>query len=167
MTISQYPNDPGQISASMAAMHRTIDDYDSMAKREIIKAKQEKAQMYALYSLPNPQLTPPQARRKVPHRLHRPPHPIRHPKSRSNSAQRCRNALGPTRARIFLLCLGHAPQTIPTTAATTTFRITIPERIRSKPTVHAEPAHATTATTTDLLGAGRTYVPPEHGEQAG
>lgn len=26
-------------------MHRTIDDYDSMAKREIIKAKQEKAQM--------------------------------------------------------------------------------------------------------------------------
>jgi golgi SNAP receptor complex member 2 len=35
----------GQISASLAAMHRTIDDYDSMAKREIIKAKQEKAQM--------------------------------------------------------------------------------------------------------------------------
>ena len=28
-------------------MHRTIDDYDSMAKREIIKAKQEKAQMLA------------------------------------------------------------------------------------------------------------------------
>jgi golgi SNAP receptor complex member 2 len=27
-------------------MHRTVDDYDSMAKREIIKAKQEKAQMY-------------------------------------------------------------------------------------------------------------------------
>ncbi|KAF7984254.1 hypothetical protein HWV62_16088 [Athelia sp. TMB] len=26
-------------------MHRTVDDYDSMAKREIIKAKQEKAQM--------------------------------------------------------------------------------------------------------------------------
>ena len=37
----------GQISASFAAMHRTIDDYDSMAKREIIKAKQEKAQMLA------------------------------------------------------------------------------------------------------------------------
>jgi hypothetical protein len=37
----------GQISASFAAMHRTIDDYDSMAKREIIKAKQEKAQMSA------------------------------------------------------------------------------------------------------------------------
>ncbi|KAJ7594421.1 golgi SNAP receptor complex member bos1 [Mycena floridula] len=35
----------GQISASLAAMQRTIDDYDSMAKREIIKAKQEKAQM--------------------------------------------------------------------------------------------------------------------------
>ncbi|KAG5353756.1 Protein transport protein bos1 [Termitomyces sp. J132] len=35
----------GQISASLAAMHRTIDDYDSMAKREIIMAKQEKAQM--------------------------------------------------------------------------------------------------------------------------
>ncbi|KAI0373586.1 golgi SNAP receptor complex member bos1 [Pilatotrama ljubarskyi] len=35
----------GQISASLAAMHRTIEDYDSMAKREIIKAKQEKAMM--------------------------------------------------------------------------------------------------------------------------
>ncbi|TFK44808.1 golgi SNAP receptor complex member bos1 [Crucibulum laeve] len=35
----------GQISASLAAMHRTVDDYDSMAKREMIKAKQEKAQM--------------------------------------------------------------------------------------------------------------------------
>jgi Golgi SNAP receptor complex protein 2 len=35
----------GQISASLAAMHRTVDDYDSMAKREIIKAKQEKALM--------------------------------------------------------------------------------------------------------------------------
>ncbi|KAJ3801056.1 golgi SNAP receptor complex member bos1 [Lentinula aff. detonsa] len=35
----------GQISASLAAMHRTIDDYDSMAKREMIKAKQEKAHM--------------------------------------------------------------------------------------------------------------------------
>jgi Golgi SNAP receptor complex protein 2 len=35
----------GQISASLAAMHRTVDDYDSMAKREIIKTKQEKAQM--------------------------------------------------------------------------------------------------------------------------
>lgn len=36
----------GQISASLAAMNRTVDDYDSMAKREIIKAKQEKAQSY-------------------------------------------------------------------------------------------------------------------------
>jgi hypothetical protein len=36
----------GQISASLAAMNRTVDDYDSMAKREIIKAKQEKAQMF-------------------------------------------------------------------------------------------------------------------------
>ncbi|KAF9529426.1 golgi SNAP receptor complex member bos1 [Crepidotus variabilis] len=35
----------GQISASLAAMSRTIDDYDSMAKREMIKAKQEKAQI--------------------------------------------------------------------------------------------------------------------------
>ncbi|KAF5317219.1 hypothetical protein D9611_003989 [Ephemerocybe angulata] len=35
----------GQISASLAAMNRTIEDYDTMAKREMIKAKQEKAQM--------------------------------------------------------------------------------------------------------------------------
>ena len=35
----------GQIAASLAALHRTIEDYDSMARREIIKAKQEKAQM--------------------------------------------------------------------------------------------------------------------------
>ncbi|EMD37541.1 hypothetical protein CERSUDRAFT_114180 [Gelatoporia subvermispora B] len=35
----------GQVSASLAAMNRTIDDYDSMAKREMIKAKQEKAMM--------------------------------------------------------------------------------------------------------------------------
>ncbi|KAK2463195.1 hypothetical protein APHAL10511_004850 [Amanita phalloides] len=35
----------GQISASLSAMQRTIDDYDSMARREMIKAKQEKAQM--------------------------------------------------------------------------------------------------------------------------
>jgi hypothetical protein len=27
-------------------MQRTIDDYDSMARREMIKAKQEKAQMH-------------------------------------------------------------------------------------------------------------------------
>ena len=30
-------------------MHRTVEDYDSMAKREIIKAKQEKAMMYVPY----------------------------------------------------------------------------------------------------------------------
>ncbi|KAI0682978.1 V-snare-domain-containing protein [Cytidiella melzeri] len=35
----------GQISASLAAMNRTVDDYDSMAKREMMKAKQEKAMM--------------------------------------------------------------------------------------------------------------------------
>ncbi|KAI9569742.1 hypothetical protein HD554DRAFT_510351 [Boletus coccyginus] len=35
----------GQISASLAAMHRTIEDYDAIIKREIIKAKQEKGQM--------------------------------------------------------------------------------------------------------------------------
>ncbi|TEB38415.1 synaptobrevin [Coprinellus micaceus] len=35
----------GQISASLSAMSRTIEDYDAMAKREMIKAKQEKAQM--------------------------------------------------------------------------------------------------------------------------
>jgi len=31
-------------------MHRTVDDYDSMTKREIIKAKQEKAQMYVYFT---------------------------------------------------------------------------------------------------------------------
>ncbi|KAG1716644.1 hypothetical protein ID866_522 [Astraeus odoratus] len=35
----------GQISASLAAMNRTIEDYEAMTKREIIKAKQEKGQM--------------------------------------------------------------------------------------------------------------------------
>ncbi|KAI0034883.1 hypothetical protein K488DRAFT_44522 [Vararia minispora EC-137] len=33
----------GQITASLAGMSRTIEDYDSMARREMIKAKQEKA----------------------------------------------------------------------------------------------------------------------------
>ncbi|KAG0632947.1 hypothetical protein HOY80DRAFT_1019185 [Tuber brumale] len=33
----------GQISASLASLSRTIDDYDSMARREIVPAKQEKA----------------------------------------------------------------------------------------------------------------------------
>lgn len=44
-TDDRLSNATGQISASLSAMHRTVDDYDSMAKREIIKAKQEKAQM--------------------------------------------------------------------------------------------------------------------------
>ncbi|KZV78193.1 V-snare-domain-containing protein [Exidia glandulosa HHB12029] len=35
----------GQIAASLAALNRTVEDYDSMAKREMIKAKQEKALM--------------------------------------------------------------------------------------------------------------------------
>ncbi|KAH7339867.1 V-snare-domain-containing protein [Rhizoctonia solani] len=35
----------GQISASLAAFNRTIDDYEIMAKKEIIKTKQEKAFM--------------------------------------------------------------------------------------------------------------------------
>jgi Golgi SNAP receptor complex protein 2 len=35
----------GQIAASLAALNRTVDDYDSMAKKEMIKAKQEKAFM--------------------------------------------------------------------------------------------------------------------------
>ncbi len=48
----------GQISASLAAMHRTVEDYDSMAKREIIKAKQEKAMMCVRLSFPpSPRLT--------------------------------------------------------------------------------------------------------------
>ena len=41
----------GQISASLSAFQRTIDDYDSMTKREMIKAKQEKAQMCVAYVL--------------------------------------------------------------------------------------------------------------------
>ncbi|QRV94285.1 metallo-beta-lactamase superfamily protein [Ceratobasidium sp. AG-Ba] len=35
----------GQISASLAAFNRTIDDYESMAKKEVVKTKQEKALM--------------------------------------------------------------------------------------------------------------------------
>ena len=48
LTAPAFVSSLGQISASLAAMHRTIDDYDAMAKREIIKAKQEKAQMCVL-----------------------------------------------------------------------------------------------------------------------
>jgi len=43
---------PGQVTASLAGMSRTIEDYDSMARREMIKAKQEKAFSYVL-SLPD------------------------------------------------------------------------------------------------------------------
>ncbi|KAJ1304837.1 hypothetical protein OPQ81_005971 [Rhizoctonia solani] len=35
----------GQVSASLAAFNRTIDDYETMAKKEIVKTKQEKAFM--------------------------------------------------------------------------------------------------------------------------
>ncbi|KAI5479906.1 golgi SNAP receptor complex member 2 [Pseudohyphozyma bogoriensis] len=33
----------GQITASLAALDRTVEDYDSMARREIVEAKKEKA----------------------------------------------------------------------------------------------------------------------------
>ena len=33
----------GQISASLASLSRTIDDYAEMAKKELVHAKQEKA----------------------------------------------------------------------------------------------------------------------------
>ncbi|KPV74552.1 uncharacterized protein RHOBADRAFT_37599 [Rhodotorula graminis WP1] len=33
----------GQVNASLAALERTVDDYDAMARREIIDAKREKA----------------------------------------------------------------------------------------------------------------------------
>jgi Golgi SNAP receptor complex protein 2 len=33
----------GQVNASFAALNRTIDDYDTMARREIVEAKREKA----------------------------------------------------------------------------------------------------------------------------
>lgn len=36
----------GQITASLAALDRTVDDYDSMARREIVDAKREKALRY-------------------------------------------------------------------------------------------------------------------------
>ncbi|KAH0535924.1 hypothetical protein FGG08_007167 [Glutinoglossum americanum] len=41
--LTSSPALQGQISASLASLSRTIDDYDSMAKRELIPAKQEKA----------------------------------------------------------------------------------------------------------------------------
>jgi len=33
----------GQINASLAALDRTTDDYESLAKREIVETKKEKA----------------------------------------------------------------------------------------------------------------------------
>ncbi|ELU37707.1 metallo-beta-lactamase superfamily protein [Rhizoctonia solani AG-1 IA] len=39
------PELQGQISTSLAGFNRTIDDYETMAKKEMIKAKQEKAFM--------------------------------------------------------------------------------------------------------------------------
>ena len=36
----------GQIQVSLTSFSRTIDDYDNMAKREIVAAKQEKAFSY-------------------------------------------------------------------------------------------------------------------------
>ena len=33
----------GQISASLASLSRIVEDYDSMARRELVPAKQEKA----------------------------------------------------------------------------------------------------------------------------
>lgn len=35
----------GQINASLAALDRTTDDYESLAKREIVETKKEKAIM--------------------------------------------------------------------------------------------------------------------------
>jgi hypothetical protein len=40
------PLTPGQIQVSLTSLSRTIDDYDNMAKREIVAAKQEKAFSY-------------------------------------------------------------------------------------------------------------------------
>ena len=36
----------GQVVASLAAFQRTIDDYEGMAKRELVQEKQEKAEVY-------------------------------------------------------------------------------------------------------------------------
>lgn len=57
-------------------MQRTIEDYDAMTKREIIKAKQEKGQMYLLHLHPSPLLTTLQAGTKVSRRLYRPEEPV-------------------------------------------------------------------------------------------
>jgi hypothetical protein len=39
----------GQINASFAAFDRTVDDYDAMARREIVEAKREKAVTYVRF----------------------------------------------------------------------------------------------------------------------
>lgn len=36
----------GQITASLAALDRTVEDYDNMARREIVEAKRDKALRY-------------------------------------------------------------------------------------------------------------------------
>lgn len=47
--LSRLDNEPataalqGQLTASLAAFSRTIDDYENIAKRELVPAKQEKA----------------------------------------------------------------------------------------------------------------------------
>lgn len=65
-------------------MNRTVEDYDSMAKREMIKAKQEKALMSVSLPIRNAQhaltilfLCALQACSKVPKRLQRIQGPIR------------------------------------------------------------------------------------------
>ena len=40
------PLTSGQIQVGLTSLSRTVDDYDNMAKREIIAAKQEKAFSY-------------------------------------------------------------------------------------------------------------------------
>lgn len=46
-------------------MYRTIEDYDSMTKREIIKAKQEKGQMYVSVTMTEVLLNAHSAPRRV------------------------------------------------------------------------------------------------------
>jgi Golgi SNAP receptor complex protein 2 len=42
-TTTTSPALQGQISASLASLTRTLDDYETLAKRELIPAKKEKA----------------------------------------------------------------------------------------------------------------------------
>lgn len=41
--MNNFLTHPGQISASLASLSRTIDDYSALSKRELIPTKQEKA----------------------------------------------------------------------------------------------------------------------------